>query len=103
MRCFWTVTSLAAGSAGLSGNTSKNPRPRISSRGVMVARTYASLTATIVYWGALGRRTRYSPGAASNRVWKSGVDGYLFLMKLVIPVALVHGPVHCNLMESTER
>jgi hypothetical protein len=41
------LTPVAAGSSGLSGKTSKMPRPTISSRFVMVAARYASLTATM--------------------------------------------------------
>src|SRR5206468_10563309 len=66
MSCFWTGmvsgtrfantrssealrfrTPVACGSSGLSGKTSKRPRPRTSSRFVIVARRYASLAATI--------------------------------------------------------
>src|SRR5689334_9832598 len=49
---------VAVEAAGLAGSTSNSPRPTISSRLVIVARAYASLTATIVYRGTSGRRTR---------------------------------------------
>lgn len=60
---------MASGSSGLSGNTSKIPRPRISSRCVIVACKYASLTAVMIRSGV---RTRYRPGLDSNSARKSG-------------------------------
>ena len=67
------LTPLAAGSSGLSGKTSNNPRPRMASRSVIVARRYASLTATIVNRG--GRSTRNGAGDAWKSASKSGSLG----------------------------
>ena len=73
------LVPVAWGSSGLSGNTSKRPRPMTSCRWVRVACRYASLAPTILN-SASGCRTRNKPGALSKRSLKSRLEDLLFIM-----------------------
>src|SRR5262249_43729827 len=80
---------VAAGSSGLSGNSSNRPRPRVCSSVVCVASRRARVAATMVYLGASGNSTSSTSGDCSKSSRKFGSPS-------AIAGKIYHG--RCNLM-----